>query len=360
MSKLHLESLEIENFRAFKHLKIEKLGRVNLITGKNGVGKSCVLESLALFANNGRFATVVQALHARQEIGREFGSHSFAPEALEEVLSAARGLFNDWPDLLDNPRLRISEIGQDGVEAGVGWGLLRPNGPEADEHPDVDRPYWTASRLQQDPVPLDRTSSWRQGGLRARQLSEALVSKYVPAGGLSDSEMASIWDSIGVTEAGDHVLEAISVVLPAVTRLIFTEGTIPGQRVPQVRVAGAPPPTPLRLFGDGVVRMLGIALALASAGDGLLLIDEVENGLHYSVQEDLWRLIFTTARELNVQVFATTHSWDCVEGFQRAAVADKQEEGYLIRLQRKDDVFRVALYDEELLTTATREDIEVR
>ena len=50
-------------------------------------------------------------------------------------------------------------------------------------------------------------------------------------------------------------------------------------------------------------RTFGIALALVNARNGLLLIDEFENGLHYLVQPDLWRLIFQVARRLNVQVF---------------------------------------------------------
>ena len=62
-----------------------------------------------------------------------------------------------------------------------------------------------------------------------------------------------------------------------------------------------------------------IVLSLVNARGGVLLIDEFENGLHYSVQLDAWRMIFNLAQSLNVQVFATTHSWDAVESFQTAA-----------------------------------------
>src|SRR5438045_2113512 len=86
---------------------------------------------------------------------------------------------------------------------------------------------------------------------------------------------------------------------------------------------------PLYSLGNGMLRTLGISLALVSVKDGILLIDEFENGLYYSVQPDLWQLIFQVARCLNVQVFATTHSWDCIEAFQKAASIDKQAEGIL-------------------------------
>ncbi len=108
-------------------------------------------------------------------------------------------------------------------------------------------------------------------------------------------------------------------------------------------------------------RLLGIILALVNTKDGILLIDEIESGLHYSVQPDMWRLIFETAAKLNVQAFATTHSWDCIEAFQEAAEAHP-EEGVLISLRRKQQEEGIAavLFDEKDLESVTRSYIEVR
>ena len=61
-----------------------------------------------------------------------------------------------------------------------------------------------------------------------------------------------------------------------------------------------------------------------------------------------------------IQIFATTHSWDCLEAFQKAAVEDENEEGLLIRLQRKGDEIMPTLFDEQRLSIVTREQIEVR
>ena len=63
--------------------------------------------------------------------------------------------------------------------------------------------------------------------------------------------------------------------------------------------------------------MLTLALSLASAKGGFLLIDEIETGLHYSVHRNMWRLVIETAKRLDVQVFATTHSKDCLEAIAR-------------------------------------------
>jgi AAA15 family ATPase/GTPase len=130
--------------------------------------------------------------------------------------------------------------------------------------------------------------------------------------------------------------------------------------IPIIRMSGIDEPIPLRSLGDGMQRVLGIILALVNAKDGMLLIDEFENGLHYSVQPDIWRLLFKVAHRLNVQVFATTHSWDCIEAFQKAAVEDAGEEGMLIRLEEKNNEIGTTLFDERRLGIATREQIEVR
>ena len=132
------------------------------------------------------------------------------------------------------------------------------------------------------------------------------------------------------------------------------------ERIPVVRLVDNDEPLPLYSLGDGMLRALGISLALVNAKDGILLIDEFENGLYYTVQPDLWQFIFRVARHLNVQVFATTHSWDCIKAFQKAASAEKQTEGLLIRQVSKKGEIGVTLYDEQELTIATREHIEVR
>ena len=92
------------------------------------------------------------------------------------------------------------------------------------------------------------------------------------------------------------------------------------------------------------------------------MIDEFESGLHHGVQLELWRITFKLAKKLNIQVFATTHSWDCVEAFQEAAAEDQNEGAMLIRLQQKrsGEGIEAVLYDEELLAKATRQQVEVR
>jgi predicted ATP-dependent endonuclease of OLD family len=71
-------------------------------------------------------------------------------------------------------------------------------------------------------------------------------------------------------------------------------------------------------MGDGMRRILGIASSAVTAENSILLVDEIDTGLHYQTQTNLWRLIVDISQRLNVQVFATTHSWDCIAAFQEA------------------------------------------
>ena len=99
-------------------------------------------------------------------------------------------------------------------------------------------------------------------------------------------------------------------------------------------------------------------MALANSRDGFLLIDEVENGLHWSVQYDFWRMVIRTAHENNVQVFATTHSSDCEKWFVKALESIRSEEGLeevdsaFIRLVSGDQGVYAIEYSERLVKLA--------
>ena len=90
------------------------------------------------------------------------------------------------------------------------------------------------------------------------------------------------------------------------------------------------------------------------------MIDEAENGLHWSVQRDFWRMVLRGAAANKVQVLATTHSWDCVAGFAKAVNETPEEDGLLLRLDRDGGRIRAVDYTEEDLAVAAKQRIEVR
>jgi AAA15 family ATPase/GTPase len=114
-------------------------------------------------------------------------------------------------------------------------------------------------------------------------------------------------------------------------------------------------------MGDGMRRVLAVATSLVSAENGILLVDEIDTGLHYETLTDMWRLILETSIQRNAQVFATTHSWDCVKSFQEAlSTMPDDDVGRLIRLEPQDDHIQAITYSRDELTIAIQNGIEVR
>lgn len=181
-----------------------------------------------------------------------------------------------------------------------------------------------------------------------------------PYGSEHTAAFGPLWDKIALSDREHDVVDALRIITPDIAAVSMVGGE--GSRQPRlaiVKAKGQPRPLPLRSFGDGLNRLFGIVLSLANAKGGLLLIDEVENGMHHAVQEDVWRAVFRLSKRLNAQVFATSHSWDSIEAFQKAAAEDP-EEGVLVRLTRKGDFVIPTLFRENELAVVTRERIEVR
>ena len=119
------------------------------------------------------------------------------------------------------------------------------------------------------------------------------------------------------------MVAGLRLVEASIVGITFVQGRTSSReprdnRLPLVRTETNPEPMPLKSMGDGLTRLLQVMLSLVNATNGVLLIDEFENGLHWSVQSKVWESVFRMAMILNVQVFATTHSRDCIIGFQKA------------------------------------------
>ena len=119
---------------------------------------------------------------------------------------------------------------------------------------------------------------------------------------------------------------------------------------------------PMPLLGDGMTRLLSLALAIGNSENGLVLIDEIENGLHHSVMKSVWSGIAQFAREFDVQIFATTHSRECIRAAHQAFSEDDLYDFRLHRMERiKDsDDTRVVTYSKKTLEIALKRDLEVR
>ena len=367
---LKIESITLERFRAFRELTIRGLGRVNLITGKNNTGKSSVLEGLRLLANDAAPDVIYDILRYREENIEEAEEegHPADPDSLFLV----SGLFHGFPLLSEDLEpIAISTSGKlspmsmtirldwlseqldsDGEYRLLPLGELEPDGIAAliVETQDTTK----AHRLERFRYPY----SMRRGRFEPSNETRMPCIFVSPYGGGGTGMLGSLWDKIALSDREKDVVEGLRIIDPQISAIAMI-GSTRRNLTAIVRADNIERPIPLRSFGDGLNRLFGIILSLVNARGGLLLVDEFENGLHHTVQLDAWRTIFRLAQTLNIQVFATSHSWDAVEAFQKAA-AEAPKEGVLIRLARRGEDIIPTVLSEDELAIATRDQIEVR
>ena len=378
MGELHFPNLHIHGFRGIKDLDIPCLGRVTLITGKNNTGKSSILEALHLHARNAIPPVVHQILSSREE-NLEDLDPDLDSAIDEETYLPVSGLFHGFPlhtDSFDDivisttggPRTTpltmsmtwISERFDHesrwmGFETGELPGEFISSVPALVVNTEVgERIHRLSNFLGSNTLALS---------LRSWDRDTANTPRCVLTGpyrGRRTSDLATSWDRIALTPQEKEIVEALQIIEPNISAvsMLGSPGS-PRERKAMVQTKNLNRPIPLRSFGDGTNSLFAMILSLANARAGILLIDEFENGLHYSIQTAAWKMIFRLAQRLNVQVFATTHSWDAIETFQTVA-ANNPETGTLVKLTKRHEKVFASVFVEEELAVATRHRIEVR
>ena len=371
-SRLHLPSLSVKSFRGIADLSIPRLGQVTLISGMNGVGKTTLLEAVRLYAARGNSSVLSSILRSREELTTivdEDGDEESVPDF--EALAFGRHPSDDTCISIGpvgaSPKLNIRFPLEPRQQA-----MLR------DGIPDVAQPLLTvefqgakeeifAAHLFH-PYRYRRAPGRPRGPMPESKLPATIQCESTGPSVMDNDSMARFWDSVALTDYEIRAVQALQLIYGAdvdrVAMIGDDERRMP--RVPRryrravVKLRGQERPVPLKSLGDGAVRVFSTALAIANSRDGFFVIDEAENGIHHSVQADFWQMVMKTSFENNVQVLATTHSWDCVVGFSHAAVEMEETEGRLVRVDRLGDRIRIVEYTEEDLQVVTRQRIEVR
>lgn len=171
---------------------------------------------------------------------------------------------------------------------------------------------------------------------------------------------ATLFDNITLTDKEKYIIDGLKIIEPTTEKITFI-GKNSKDRIPVIKLSNHGNVLPLKSMGDGINRILTIILALVNCENGFLLIDEFENGLHYTVQKQLWKIIFNLAGRLNVQVFVTTHSEDCISSFQQVLNGPSENvKGKLIRLDNVNGLIKQTEFSPKELKIANEQDIEVR
>ena len=356
-----LKSLKIENFRCFQLFELQQLGQLNLLVGTNNSGKTSILEAIQLLPSQFNLASLAEVMISR-------GEYILGDEGSLSRELDIRHLFYGH-EINEGSRFSIVAGDQDNEEE-IAVRVESTGQPSLFE--DLPEVELSVKRLAQKHanytnLPLSSNKGLSLDYVRRfprDSTNPAARTQFVTSSSLTTEKTIELFEQIVLTPEEDFVTEALQTIEPSIERIATigsekyrTTGSRSGF---VVRLSEGNQRIPIGSMGDGIWRILGLTLAIVNARNGVLLVDEIDMGLHFSAMSDMWKLIWKTAKRLNVQVFATTHSSDCWTSL--AAIASNEspsEEGITIQRIEKGKPSSV-VFTERQVVIAAEQGIEVR
>ena len=282
-----LSGLTLRGYRSFDVYRMTGVARVNLVVGRNNCGKTSILEAIQLLVSGDPSALRESALRRNEltdhgaDLSHVFYGHASAPGTRFELSG-----HDDRPQL--TARISLPDGASDAVLPGYDHQL-------SIIHSDTAR----------SSLPVT------ENGV----LANVILPEMPPKARFLDCHprsMHPIWNSVLAESRGTQIVEALQLLEPEIDKIVYPTGGS-SRRSVELGYRDSDRRLPIGSYGDGMRRLLALSLALIGT-DECVLIDEIDTGLHWTVMEDMWRLVIETARRSNVQVFATTHSYDCIRG----------------------------------------------
>ena len=351
-----LETLKLHRYRGFESYRLTDLTRVNLLVGKNNCGKTSILEAVELLVSGGSASALHESAVRRGEldddgadISHVFYGHECTPGTRFDLSSP------DSKQRLVGSILSLDDVG----EAADKWEATtkRRRGFDSEEEPAAAFGLSLVSDGQQPVVlPISENGSfleylWPHYARSGRSRRDVRFLNFEP------TSMRMAWNAVVAEKRETEIVEAMRILMPEIDSVHFLAGHRRGILVGQRNIRSR---LPVGSYGDGMRRLLAVSLALVATENGCLLIDEIDTGFHWTVMKDMWRLVVEGARRSNVQVFATTHSYDCIKGLG-TLVGSRPDLAEFVAVQKVHLTLpqAVGIRGEEI-PIAVEQDIEVR
>ncbi|MBD2386276.1 AAA family ATPase [Cylindrospermum sp. FACHB-282] len=380
-----LKSVKIENFRCFKSFELQQLGRINLLVGENNSGKTSILEAIQLLCSRTDLDPLADVMTNRGEDLR-------SDEGKEDRQLDIRHLFYGH-EIEPGSKFSISGLDDKTLESlDVSIAMLRQNNSSYghdEAHIDREEVGSTNEDLQ-ELKKLNFIVQWMRNGQQQEKLSLYISSdcglplnsirlfryrkglalssipktKFIASSSLKIGEMIELFGQVVLTPDETLIEQALNKIDSKIKRiapvssqkLMYSSDSRGGFLV----LLSDGKRVPIGSMGDGIWRILGLALAIVSAKDGYLFVDEIDTGLHFTAMSNMWKMIWDTAKRLNVQVFATTHNNDCWQSLADIAKQeDVSDDGIRIhRIEKGKE--KSIVFTENQIAIAVERELEIR
>jgi AAA15 family ATPase/GTPase len=302
MSEHFIREIEIKNFKCFENFKAEGFGRVNLIGGKNNVGKTAFMEACYL--------------------GENMPEEDFFYE--EDEIEKLKKAYTILEFHRDSSNFLLSNIE---IDYKFTQSKLLING--------ILKSFENAFTLDESfKIELTRNIS------------------FISILDIINEQIINAIDEIKLLNKEDefnHLLKEIFKIdkIDVIRNKVMVKDGVYYLFLSE--------------YGDGIKHFLTIVLSLYLNENKIIYLDEIENGIHYTNYDRLWEIILTISKEQNVQVFATTHSKECIESYARVAKKLEDKEIAFIKMTRLEDGSIMAgVRDCETIQYAMKDGHEVR
>jgi len=306
-------SIEIERFRGIRHSKIEGLRQVNLFFGKNNCGKSSLLDAIFLISglSNPKLPLNINLLrNYRRFEASDMTLDFYALDVSEPIsIKASNDEMRELQiSVFESSNSEIDLLGDDNNIAST----------------DSNTQYGLVLKCKIDNQAYETSIVMSHSGKNELEQRLKLDSRYkekLTCRYLNPKYdfYTSIEGLVDVMKNKDEkfIIDALRLIEPNLKDLVLSQNEVLVDIGLEQRI-------PINMMGDGARKILSILTTLYECKNGIVLIDEISNGFHYSVMTELWKSVVSAARKNHVQVFATTHDLDSIKGLRNVALDDAE------------------------------------
>ena len=349
-----IQDLEISNFKCFKAVHLRDLGRFNVIVGRNGGGKTAFLEALFLLASAG--PELVLKMRRMRGLGDSV-EISTQPGSFESLW---RDLFFDFNE---TSTVTLKAVGADEKTRSLVVSYGPPQGATV--------PF--GERSVEDPVRhLTIDFEYRMATGKVVNCRPALTNKGLSFGAVAESSPAILLSPVSregpehsgqrfssLSKRGEHkvVVSVMRKQFPFIEDLSVEYHR--GTAMVHAKLRSISEKIPLPFVSDGINKMLSIMLAVHHFSRGLVLVDEMENGLYFDLMDTASAAILDAARESNTQLFVTTHSLEYLRALL-PVVREHPDDFRLLRTTKDNGASAIDCFDGRHFAAALEEGLEIR